>query len=400
MRILVNDFGGYPYPAELSRALAARGHEVLHTYCASLQTTPQGTLSRLPGDPETLEIRPLKLKVPLEKYHFVKRFFHEKAYGALAADALGAFRPDVVLSANTPLDAQQMLLRAARRKNARFVFWLQDVIGIAAERILREKVPVVGGLIGRHYVNLEARMLRQSDHTVVITDDFRPILHEWGVPDERITTVENWAPLQELPLASQEEGERWREANGLPARSAADGFLFVYAGTLALKHNPALLVRLADEVQGRARVVLLSQGHGADYLQGLKDEGRLQNLDILGFRPFAQMPAVFSATDVLAAVLEPEAGVFSVPSKVLAYLCGGKPLLTAMPPENLASRIVDGHDAGIVVAPDDADGFVRGGLALLRDAERRARMGRNARAYAEQTFDIEQITTAIEATLR
>ena len=400
MRILVNDFGGYPYPAQLSRALAARGHEVLHTFCASLQTTPQGTLSRLPGDPETLEIRPLTLSAPLEKYHFVKRFFQEKAYGALAAQALGQFQPDVVLSANTPLDAQAMLLRAARRHDARFVFWLQDVIGIAAERILREKVPVVGGLVGQHYVRLEAHLLRQSDHVVVITDDFREILHRWRVPDERITTVENWAPLEELPLASQEDGDRFRAENGLPLRGAADGFLFVYAGTLALKHNPDLLVRLADAVQGRARVVLLSQGHGADYLQGLKDEGKLGNLDILGFRPFAQMPAVFAATDVLAAVLEPEAGVFSVPSKVLAYLCGGKPLLTAMPPENLASRIVGGHSAGVVVAPDDADGFVQGGLALLDDAARRAEMGANARTYAEQTFGIEQIATAIEATLR
>ena len=400
MRILVNDFGGYPYPAQLSRALAARGHDVLHTFCASLQTTPQGTLTRLPGDPDTLEIRPLRLEAPLEKYRFAKRFFQERAYGALAAEALASFRPDVVLSANTPLDAQATLLKASRRHGARFVFWLQDVIGIAAERILRDKVPLVGGLIGRHYVRLEAKLLRESDHVVVITDDFRAILHEWGVPDGRITTVENWAPIEELPLASQEEGDRWRAANGLPARDAADGFLFVYAGTLALKHNPDLLVRLADAVRGRARVVLLSQGHGADYLAGLKAEGKLGNLDILGFRPFAQMPAVFAATDVLAAVLEPEAGVFSVPSKVLAYLCGGKPLLTAMPTENLASRIVDGHGAGLVVAPDDADGFVAGGLALLDDPERRAAMGAAARAYAEHAFDIARITDEIERTLR
>ena len=400
MRILVNDFGGYPYPAQLSRALAARGHDVLHTFCASLQTTPQGTLTRLPGDPDTLEIRPLHLAAPLEKYNFTKRFFQERAYGALAAQALRDFRPDAVLSANTPLDAQATLLKASRTQGARFVFWLQDVIGLAAERILRDKVPVVGGLVGRHYVRLEAKLLRASDHVVVITDDFRDILRAWRVPESRITAVENWAPLEELPLASRQEGDRWRAENGLPARDAADGFLFVYAGTLALKHNPDLLARLADAVRGRARVVLLSQGHGADYLRGLKAEGTLDNLDVIGFRPFAQMPAVFAATDVLTAVLEPEAGVFSVPSKVLAYLCGGKPLLTAMPPENLASRIVDGHGAGIVVAPDDEAGFAAGGLALLDSPARRDAMGQAARAYAERAFDIGRITDQIEQTLR
>ena len=112
------------------------------------------------------------------------------------------------------------------------------------------------------------------------------------------------------------------------------------------------------------------------------------------------MPAVFAATDVLAAVLEPEAGVFSVPSKVLAYLCGGRPLLTAMPPENLASRIVAGHGAGVVLAPDDDQGFAAAGRALLDDPARRSAMAAAARAYAEHAFDIDRITDEIEETLR
>ena len=40
MRILVHDYAGHPFQVQLSRALAQRGHDVLHAYCASLQTTP------------------------------------------------------------------------------------------------------------------------------------------------------------------------------------------------------------------------------------------------------------------------------------------------------------------------------------------------------------------------
>ena len=181
MRILSNDFGGYPYPVQLARELARRGHDVLHTHCASLTTTPGGATAPRTDDPAGFETRGLALARPLEKYNFGRRFLQEREYGRLVAAAARAFRPDVVLSANTPLDAQAMLLRETRRQRARFVFWLQDIIGIAAERILRAKIPVAGALVGQHYVRLEARLLRQSDHVVTITDDFAPILRGWGV---------------------------------------------------------------------------------------------------------------------------------------------------------------------------------------------------------------------------
>lgn len=396
MRILSNDFGGYPYPVQLARELAARGHEVLHTYCASLQTTPQGTLVPQPDDPPTLTIAPVRLAAPLQKYAFVTRWRQEREYGHRLARLAADFRPDVVLSANTPLDAQQILMRATAP--APFVFWLQDIIGIAAERLLRQKIPVLGALIGRHYVAMEARQLRASARVIPITDDFRPILDGWGVDPARVETVENWAPVEELPLASPDNA--WARETGLDR-----DFVFLYAGTLAMKHNPDLLLNLARETRGRhvegrpIRVVVLSQGPGADYLRAKAAEESLGHLDVRGYKPFAEMPDVFAATDVLVAVLEPDAGVFSVPSKVLAYLCGARPILLAIPPENLAARIVAREGAGRVVPPSDTAGFLAAAEAMMADAGLRARMGAAARAYAEATFPIQSIADRVERIL-
>ncbi|MEO1074411.1 MAG: glycosyltransferase family 4 protein [Bacteroidota bacterium] len=392
MRILSNDFGGYPYPMQLARALAGTGHTVRHTYCASLQTTPQGTLRRLPDDPADFEVRPLTLGQPLDKYSFVKRWRQEREFGRLVAAEVADFRPDVVLSANTPLDAQATLLKATRKHGAGFVFWLQDIIGVAAERILKDKVPVVGGAVGTYYVQKEKALLRKSDRVVMITEDFRPIMHDWGVDDARLHTVENWAPIEELPLAAPDNA--WAKQHGFD-----DAFVFLYAGTLALKHNPDLLLQLALRTRDRAQIVVLSQGPGADWLREQQATHRLDNLKVMGFKPFAEMPDALAAADVLVAVLEPEAGVFSVPSKVLAYLCGARPILLAVPPENLAARIVDGHEAGFVVQPDDVAGFVERAERLLDDAALRARMGQHARAYAEATFRIDGIAEAMEQVL-
>lgn len=388
MRILVHDFAGHPFQVQLSRALARRGHTVLHAYCASLNTTPQGALSPNPKDPLDLKIRGLALPEPIDKQAFVKRWQQERAYGKLVAEAARAFAPDVVLSANTPLDAQARLLRASHEVGARFVFWVQDLIGLAAERLLRDKVPVIGGLVGRHYARLERSLLERSDALVLITDDFRTAVPTIaGHPSTHL--IPNWAPLEEVPLCPRENA--WAEEQDLTGR-----LRFIYSGTLGMKHNPSLLLELARQMP-EADVTVISQGAGRDWIE--EHGAELDNLRLLPFQPFGRLPEVLGAADVLVAVLEPDAGVFSVPSKVLTYLCAGKPLLLAIPPENLAARIVSDHEAGLVVPPTDTAPFLDAARRLADDAGRREQFGMHARAYAERYFDIEDIADRFEMVL-
>ena len=203
MRILVHDYAGHPFPFDLSRELARRGHDVCHAFCASLQTGPTGSFDRRPDDPTNLELAPIILPEPLEKFSFAKRWYQENQYGKLASAKVDVFQPDVILSGNTPLDAQRRLWDAADRAGVRKVFWTQDLIGLATHRILSKKVPVVGTLIGKHYIRLEKRLLAVSDHVVAISEDFVPILSSWGVPDDGIKVIENWAPIEHIPLCDR-----------------------------------------------------------------------------------------------------------------------------------------------------------------------------------------------------
>jgi len=99
---------------------------------------------------------------------------------------------------------------------------------------------------------------------------------------------------------------------------------------------------------------------------------------------------------LVAGFLEPDAGVFSVPSKVLSYLCAGRPLLASVPTTNLAARIIRRNRSGIVVEPHDVEGFVSAAARLLERPSLRAGLGRRARQYAETTFDIRRIGDRFE----
>lgn len=394
LRILVHDYAGHPFQLELSRALAHRGHTVRHVYCGSIGNTARGNTARLADDPETFSIEPITLAQPIQKYSYVKRWAQEKTYGRKLAAALDDFRPTVVLSANTPLDAQRILQKNCRRAGIRFVFWVQDLLGIATERVLKRRMPVFGKRIGQHYVEMEKTLLRQSDAIVLITEDFRPVMQKWGIPPSRVTVIENWAPLAELPM--RPKANPWAEAQGL-----ADKRCLLYAGNLGMKHNPQHLVETARMLRGQddVRVVVVSEGLGADWLREQQAAEGLDNLTLLPFQPFEALPEVLATGDVLMALLEPDAGVFSVPSKVLSYLCAGRPVLLAIPVENLAARIVEQQQAGRIIPPDEPAAFAREAQHLIHNEALRHRLGINARRYAETTFDIDAITGRFEQIL-
>jgi glycosyltransferase involved in cell wall biosynthesis len=111
------------------------------------------------------------------------------------------------------------------------------------------------------------------------------------------------------------------------------------------------------------------------------------------------LPQVLAAADVLVAMIDNEAGRFAVPSKVQSYLCAGRPILLAAPRENLAARTVVRANAGIVVEPDDTEGFLAAAAKLRADPDLRAELGSNGRAYAEHTFNLDRIADAFEAVL-
>jgi glycosyltransferase involved in cell wall biosynthesis len=108
---------------------------------------------------------------------------------------------------------------------------------------------------------------------------------------------------------------------------------------------------------------------------------------------------VLATGDVLVGILEEEAGTFSVPSKTLSYLCAGRPLLLAMPLDNLAARITRDHKAGLIVAPADIEGFLNAASELHARPGLRAKLGRNARSYAEATFPIDKTAAVFDEIL-
>ena len=121
LRVVVHDYVGHPFQVQLSRELARRGMDVLHLHCGSFRTG-KGDVDDA-GDPR-LRVEGITLSREFARYSPWTRLRQEREYGTKASARIREFRPDVVLSGNTPLLAQKRLLSETKRLGSRFVFWL------------------------------------------------------------------------------------------------------------------------------------------------------------------------------------------------------------------------------------------------------------------------------------
>ena len=421
MRVLVHDFGAYAFPVTLSRALQDRGYEVGHAFCNSLVTTPCNVRKNSSG----VTFLPIQTAHPINKYNLVHRWMQDQEYGRLATRVILDFKPDIVISANAPLKAQQHIQKACRRKGIPFVFWLQDLIGLGISRVLKSKLPLsllqnsktegvvslrmlIGAIgrgvstilqgapffasaIGYYFQRIEAQMLQRSDAVISITEDFSAPLQKFGVDPDRCHVIENWGILDPFKGNSS----TWTKQHQFPERP-----ILLYAGTLSMKHNPATLLHLAQEIGEQAQIVVVSQGAGAEWLAEAIREHHLSNLTVLPYQPPEELPAMYAAAKILMVLLTEDAGKFSVPSKVLTCLCSGKPILAAIPEDNLAARIIKRAKAGFVVEPDNHEEFIQKAQMLLNDPELCKSMGQKAEQWANQNFAIGQITDRFEHVLK
>ncbi len=382
MRILVNEFCGHPFGIDLSRELARRGHTVLHTYFADNMSTPKGSDAAADTVP-ALTIKGLHIQRKFEKHGLFSRRAADMEYGEAVATEVRGFRPEVVLSGDMPLDGQQILLKAARAVQARFVFWLQDVYSTAVRFVLCRRAPLLAGLAGWYYERAEKALLRKSDAIVCIAPAFAGQLAQWGIAGPHVSVIPNWAPVEEI--VPTPKNNSWACEMGV-----AERFCFVYSGTLGMKHRPELLLALAKRLatRGDAQLIVVAGGAGAEWLAAHRHEVREDALLLLPFQTYEQVPQVLGAADVLIALLDEEAGNFAVPSKTLAYLCAGRAMVIAAPAENEAARVVEQAQAGFVVSSSTAEPLIEATLRLLEDKALRERFARNARRYAQEHFAI------------
>jgi glycosyltransferase involved in cell wall biosynthesis len=152
-------------------------------------------------------------------------------------------------------------------------------------------------------------------------------------------------------------------------------------------------LRRVAEHERDVRGLIVGTGKEAARLAALRDQLELsERVRLVGYWP--DLAEALAAIDVfvLPSLMEGH------PLAVLEAMAAAKPIV-ATAVGGLAEAIDDGR-SGLLVPPGDADALAEAVVSLLRDPEKAARLGREARRSLEDRFSLEKSVRANEEVYR
>lgn len=372
-----------PKPIELAQALHAAGDEV--TVITGFPNYPTGRLYS--GHRLALvrreRINGIEVVRTFEfPYHGTSAFGRVANYVSFMLSAplgcLFAPKPDAIYVWHPPLTVGVAAWIIGRLRSVPFIYDVQDIWPEAA---------VLSGLLKpgrtvRWLSRLERFVYRRADHIITVTVGARHNLICKGVAPEKVTAMPHW--FDPALVANSGSADRDRARTEL---AWTDRFIAMFAGNLGLVQGLDTIVRAADLLRNedRIRIVFVGDGAAREGLVALVARlGLCKHVEFIERQPIAKMGALMAAADALLVHLKwSDLSNYVIPSKTLAYLASGKPILMAM--GGAASDLVRAAGAGLVVPPEDPAAIAQGIKALARlSEEARSAMGKRGRAYLEQ----------------
>jgi glycosyltransferase involved in cell wall biosynthesis len=391
-RVLIHDFGGFAFPAQLARELARRGHETRLLY--SDLDMRGGRLVRCTDDAPGFSVDAVSIGRPFAKQHLLRRAGQELAYARALERAVTQFAPEVVVNTNGTMIVSRRLQRMAAARGIAYVHWMQDIHTHTIGYVLRRRFGPLG-VWGRGLVrHLESSVVSRAEAVIVISSDFNAQLAAYGMQPRLCFTVPNWMPSDEI-VPGAKDNDFSREF-GL-----GDTFNVLYAGVLGHKHDIAPFLTLARACRDLAdlRIVIVGRGFGVERLQRAQEEEGLANLALIDWQPHERLSEVLATGDLLISAIAPQASASSVPSKILSYLCAGRAVLAVVPADNLGRRLVEHEAAGVGIDPGDDARLVEFVRTSHAAPQRLAPYAWRARRHAESAFAIGPIADRFEAIL-
>jgi glycosyltransferase involved in cell wall biosynthesis len=380
------DYGCHSFTYRLATQINGMGIPIRYFVNGSLESPNLSSLYAWSQEASSV-MRVITCKSPYGKLSLSERLRGELEWAGRCIVALEEEEPSAVVVSCVPIVPVTRIHNWCRKRGVPMIYWLQDFQGRAIHDLLGRKLGLPGKALGAFAQLWEQQMLEESRMVIAIAPDHVRELPEAVRQQERYALLENWANIEDFP--------RLPIANPWSLRHGLDKTLnILYSGTLGLKHDLGVFLALAERflASNDVRVVVVSKGQAATKLKEDAAARGLSNLFVLPFQPQAEVAQVLASAAVLVAPLDPSAGKFCVPSKVLSYLCAGRPIVLSIDSNNLAAKTVLRAEAGVVIPSGDTAGFLGAVERLINDETTRTEMGRCGRAFAEHAFAQEWIT--------
>jgi colanic acid biosynthesis glycosyl transferase WcaI len=303
---------------------------------------------------------------------------------AISAATLGAAsvkRPDVVYLYHPPPTVGLAALVLSAFYRCPFVYDIQDLWPdtVASSGMLRSNW-------AHRALDHWCRLLyRRASRIVVLSPGFKRILHQRGVPAEKIEVIYNWCDEKSV-CATRPGSSRDRFGMG-------DRFNVVFAGTMGKVQALDSVLEAAKLTAGRLPAVQFVFIGGGIEVPRLKQKAAsmgLANVRFLPPLPPNQIGAVLELADVLLVHLADQPLFrITIPSKIQAYMATGRPILGGVKGD--AASLIERAGCGMTCAPQSPASLALAveRLATMEPAALHA-LGENGRAFYRESLSLQR----------
>jgi len=376
--------------SELAERMVKAGHQV--TVLTAMPNYPRGKIHAgyrgLVHREHINGVRVIRSAIyPTQKASFSHRLtnYFSFVFSSAIVGAFGLARSDYLLVESPPLFLGLSGIWLSLIKRAKLIFNVSDLWPESAVQL---------GLVRKD--SLAHRLSAWLEKTCyrrawLVTGQSKEILRDIQArfPNKRTYHLSNGVDVEKFSSSAQ---------GGNHLLSPSGRCIALYAGLHGLAQGLGQLILAADELRNEPEleIVLVGDGPEKQVLVEAARRRELPNVRFLDPVPAEDVPDLLASADILLITLKsyiPGA----VPSKLYEAMASGKPVVLVACGEPAA--IVERHQAGITVEPDNIPGLV-GALRMLQaDPKLRQELGGNGRRAAEENFNREKIVTGFMAYL-
>jgi glycosyltransferase involved in cell wall biosynthesis len=229
---------------------------------------------------------------------------------------------------------------------------------------------------------IEMFLYRRSSKIVVVTQRFKDILCERGLPPNKIEVITNGVDTKFFTDDRTTTGCDLINEYGWSGKR-----ILLYAGAHGISQGLWVLLKLAERLQDQQDVLFVFVGEGAEKknLQKMAKQLSLSNVQFIDGQPKNKIREFYKAA-YLSFVPLRDIPMFEsyIPSKMFEILGSACPIVASLSGE--AASILRNSGGALVVDPEDLDGLEHATRFLLEHPEVACEMGKLGADYVRRNF--------------
>ena len=244
-----------------------------------------------------------------------------------------------------------------------------------------------GNLIKNMFSKIEYLLINSFNKIGSISIGMLKKLIDKGIKEEKVFLMPNWVDLNKIKKRSNNErnNNHFRKKLNIPPET----IVIQFSGSMNRKQGFPFLTPILENFKFDDNVLWLFGGDGICKKELIKATKNIKNIKFLPFQKYENLNEWLAAADIHIIPQDEKVEDFVFPSKLLAILASGNPIVSNVNLNSELGKVV--KDAGIRVNPNDTVGFIEALEKLINNEKLRLSLGNRGRKIAEEIYDKKKV---------